>query len=281
MKTGPVLGGLLAAACASDVPAQSPRGPAPGHDHVVNVATAAGSVHALLGVPTDGDASDDALLDEAAFLVSYNPRRRAANWVAWRLEASDMGHLSRHALRFRPDPGLPDGVYRVTSRDYTDSGYDRGHLCPFADRNGDAEVGARTFLLTNTTPQRRELNSGPWEKLETYERVRASAPGATLFIVAGGVFDDHPPTIGHGVSVPRSTFKIVVALEKGQGPGDVTPATPTVAVEMPNERDVLHRDWQDFVTSIDRVERDTGYDFLSAVPVDVQAVLESRAPREL
>ena len=52
--------------------------------------------------------------------------------------------------------------------------------------------------------------------------------------------------------------------------------TATVAVEMPNEPGTGPRPWQDYVTSIDRVEADTGYDFLTAVAANVQAVLEAR-----
>ena len=242
--------------------------------------TAAKSVHAVLGVPKDADDGDDALLDETAFLVSYNPRLRAPNWVEWRLAAEDLGRMRRHDS-FRADDELPRGVYRVTPRDYAHSDYDRGHLCPFADRSGTPEGASRTFVMTNMEPQLHELNAGPWEKLEQYERSRASDPDKVLYIVAGGVFDDDPKTIGHGVAVPRATFKIIVELASGQGPNDVTMATPTLAVEMPNEPGVGRHPWQDFVTSIDRVEADTGYDFLTAVAHDVQVGLEARAPRHL
>ena len=53
----------------------------------------ASSVHVALGVPTDADASDDYLMDERAFVLSYNPKRRVPNWVAW--ELSDAGPRAR------------------------------------------------------------------------------------------------------------------------------------------------------------------------------------------
>jgi endonuclease G len=242
---------------------------------------AATSIHAALGVPRDADDADDALLDETAFLVSYNPRLRAPNWVAWRLTADDLGGVRRHDS-FRADDQLPQGIYRVTPRDYAHTDYDRGHLCPFADRSGTPEGASRTFVMTNMEPQLHELNAGPWEKLEQYERSRASVPDKELYIVAGGVFDEQPPkTIGHGVAVPRAMFKIIVELSSGQGAKDVTTATPTVAVEMPNQPGTGPRPWQDYVTSIDRVEADSGYDFLTAVAETVQAVLEAKTPRHL
>jgi endonuclease G len=279
----------LPGACASaHQPATEPKGrSAPGAYHSAPFDTAPSSgmrvdrrgaeasIHAALGVPRDADDSDDALLDETAFLVSYNPRLRAPNWVAWRLEAADLGRLRRHDS-FRADDQLPQGIYRVTPRDYAHTDYDRGHLCPFADRSGTPEGASRTFVMTNMEPQLHELNAGPWEKLEQYERSQASVSDRELYIVAGGVFDEEPKTIGHGVAVPRAMFKIIVELSSGQGAKDVTTATPTLAVEMPNQPGTGPRPWQDYVTSIDRVEADTGYDFLTAVAENVQAVLEAR-----
>jgi endonuclease G len=258
----------------------APGDAAPSSGMRVDRRAAATNIHVVLGVPHDADDSDDALLDETAFLVSYNPRLRAPNWVAWRLEAADIGSVRRHNS-FRADDQLPQGVYRVTPHDYAHTDYDRGHLCPFADRSGTPEGASRTFVMTNMEPQLHELNAGPWEKLEQYERSRASLPDRELYIVAGGVFEDEPKTIGHGVAVPRAMFKIIVELSSGQGAKDVTTATPTVAVEMPNQPGTGPRPWQDYVTSIDRVEYDTGYDFLSAVAENVQAVLEARTPRHL
>ncbi|HVW24376.1 MAG TPA: DNA/RNA non-specific endonuclease [Polyangiaceae bacterium] len=259
---------------------EAPAEPPPSDGVRVDRRAAAESVHAALGVPRDADDSDDTLLDETAFLVSYNPRLRTPNWVAWRLEAEDLGHVRRHDA-FRADARLPQGFYRVTPRDYAHTDYDRGHLCPFADRSGTPEGASRTFVMTNMEPQLHELNAGPWEKLEQYERSRATDPERELYIVAGGVFDDDPKTIGHGVAVPRASFKIIVELSSGQSANDVTATTPTVAVEMPNEPGVGRRPWQDFVTSIDRIEADTGYDFLTAVAENVQAVIEARTPRSL
>ncbi|HEX3596254.1 MAG TPA: DNA/RNA non-specific endonuclease [Polyangiaceae bacterium] len=241
--------------------------------------TAARSIHVALGLPHDGDDSDDTLLDESAFLVSYNARLHDPNWVAWHLEASDLGHAHRHDS-FRPDDALPDDVYRVSPHDYARTSYDRGHLCPFADRNGTTESARRTFLMTNMEPQLHELNAGPWEKLEQSERAWAIEPEAALFIVAGGVFDENPTRIGHDVAVPRATYKIVVVLRRGQGAKDVTLATRTVAVEMPNEPGVGRRPWREFVTTIDRIEADTGYDFLSSIPEPVQSALEAGTARD-
>jgi len=235
------------------------------------------SVHLALGVPRDADASDDRLLDEHSFVVSYSPVKRVPNWVAWRLDRSYLGHVKRKN-DFRPDPALPAELYHVSESDYLHSGYDRGHMCPSADREDTPADNSLTFLFTNMEPQLHELNAGPWERLEEYERQRAER-GAVLYIVAGGVFSAPFPTIGQGVAVPAANFKIVVVLSDGQKATDVADTTEVIAVLMPNERGVGEHAWSEFLTSVDAVEQATGYDFLDAVPEPVQRVIEARTAR--
>lgn len=74
-----------------------------------------------------------------------------ANWVAWELTKVDFGTSDRQD-DFRPDPYLPAGWYRGKTSDYTGSGFDRGHLCPSADRTFTLEDNSATFLMTNIIP---------------------------------------------------------------------------------------------------------------------------------
>ncbi|MEP7050635.1 MAG: DNA/RNA non-specific endonuclease [Pseudomonadota bacterium] len=235
------------------------------------------NIHLALGIPRDADPSDDRLLDERAYVVSYSPVKRVPNWVAWRLERSNLGHVKRKN-DFRPDPSLPAELFHVSESDYLRSGYDRGHLCPSADREDTAEDNSTTFLFTNMQPQLHELNAGPWERLEAYERRRAEQ-GDVLYIVAGGVFSAPFPTIGRGVAVPAANFKIIVALPAGQTPRDISAATDVVAVLMPNERGVGEHVWTEFLTSVDALEQASGYDFLNAIPEPIQRVIEARTAR--
>jgi endonuclease G len=235
----------------------------------------ANSVHLALGTPTAADPSDDRLLDEHSFVVSYSPLKHVPNWVAWRLDRSYLGHV-RRKNDFRPDPALPSQFYHVTERDYLHSGYDRGHMCPSADREDTPEDNSTTFVFTNMEPQLHELNAGPWEKFEKYERERAARPGAVLYIVAGGIFSSPFPTIGQGVAVPAANYKIVVVLSEGERATDVNAQTEVLSVLMPNQPGVGEHEWTEFLTSVDAIERATGYDFLNAVPEPVQRVIEAR-----
>jgi endonuclease G len=163
----------------------------------------------------------------------------------------------------------------VKESDYLHSGYDRGHMCPSADRQDSPANNAQTFLFTNIEPQLHELNAGPWEQLESYARKRVQA-GALLYVVAGGVFSAPFPTIGNGVAVPAANFKIIVVLSQGQGPSDVNENTQVLAALMPNRRGVGDREWTEYLTSVDAIEQASGYDFLNAIPERVQRVIEAR-----
>lgn len=248
--------------------------PAPPHEFPPASTDFAASVHLALGIPTDADPSDDHLLDERAYVVSYSPIKHVPNWVAWRLDRSNLGHVKRKN-DFRPDPSLPFEFYHVTESDYLHSGFDRGHMCPSADREDTGEDNSLTFLFTNMQPQLHELNAGPWERLEEYERRRAEQ-GDVLYIVAGGVFSAPFPTIGRGVAVPAANFKIIVALRPGQNPADISTSTEVLAVLMPNERGVGEHTWGEFLTSVDALEQASGYDFLNAIPEPTQRVVEAR-----
>jgi endonuclease G len=233
------------------------------------------SVHAAMGIPTDQDPSDDYLMDEKRYVLSYNPRKNVPNWVSWNLNRSHIGEVHRRN-DFRADRSLPQAFYHVTPEDYAHCGYDRGHMCPSKDRSRTPDDNAATFLMVNMQPQLHELNAGPWEKLEERERELAAASGVELYIVAGGVFADSSPTIGHGIAVPRASYKIIVVLGAGGKAADVAPDAQVLAVIMPNEHGVGTKPWSDYLVSVRDVESATGYDFLGNVPRAVQDAIETR-----
>jgi len=230
--------------------------------------------HLALGEPRDRDPSDDVILDHGVFVVSYNPTRLVPNWVAWRLVARDLGDAERTG-RFHSDAMLPAGMPGPSKVDYQGSGYDRGHMCPSGDRTVSAAANDETFVMTNMEPQLHALNAGPWEGLEGFER-QVAREDKQVFLVAGGLFDAAPARLMGGEAVPRATFKVMVILDPGTGAAGVNEGTPSYAVIMPNSIAVAGTRWTDYLVSIDEVERQSGYDFLSLVPSAIQQELEGR-----
>ena len=236
------------------------------------------SVHLALGVPTDGDASDDHVMRKTQYALSYNADENVANWVSWQIDAGWFGDVARHKGKFLTDPELPSGFYRVTHDDYTGSGYDRGHMVRSEERTRSVEDNRSTFLMTNILPQYHDLNAGPWLRLEEHCEELGRKQGKQLFVMAGGVLKGAKKssrTIGKGVAVPDTFFKIVVVLDPREGPGDVTESTPVFAVLMPNKEGIQDEGWEKYRTTVDEIERRTGYDFLPAVDEDVQEQIES------
>src|ERR1043165_3551339 len=109
------------------------------------------SVNLVLGNPTeatdDGSDKDNFLMVKPQFVLSFNNSKGGANWVAWHLQSSDIGNVSRGD--FHADTSLPDGFKRITKQDYNNSGYDRGHLCNSKDRTKNKTNNDATFNMTN------------------------------------------------------------------------------------------------------------------------------------
>ncbi len=251
---------------------------APRHAEAADASTSLGlSPHVRFGVPIDGDASDDYLMDKDAYVVSYHRARGVPNWVAWRLSASDLGAADR-SDSFEADERVPPEFRRIMPNDYARSGYDRGHLCPSAHRTSNGTTNSATFLMSNMLPQRHALNAGPWKGVETYERELVAKNGNEVYVVAGGVFSRTPKTFGPGVAVPVAFFRVTIVVAAGSGPTDISERTPVLAVEMPNDDSAKGRKWHEFRVTVDRVEADTGYDFLSRIPDDVENAIEAKAP---
>lgn len=271
---------IVLAGCAAREPATTTPSPATPRRDSGPVARPplAGSVHVRLGVPHDADPSDEVLLDRREYVLSYSPARNAANWVAWRITQDDLGDWDRQN-DFRADPDLPPGSTKIGPRAFARSGFDRGHLCPSADRTRSAEANSATFLMSNMHPQRPELNRGPWEKLESLERAFARLGGGEVYVVAGGIWDARPERVGE-VAIPSAEFKIAVVLRPGQGPRDVDAQATVIAVSMPNDASVEGRSPAEFATTVDAIEAATGYDFLSDLDDATETVLEARDDRD-
>lgn len=129
--------------------------------------------------------------------------------------------------------------------------------------------------MSNIFPQTPENNRGPWREFESYCRDLVYQQGKTLYII-GGVYGQRKELADGKVTVPSRTWKIVVIFDTDEPTVEaVSTQTETIAIDMPNG-DNLDEQWQTYLTSIDRIELATGYDFLADVPETVQEKLEMR-----
>jgi endonuclease G, mitochondrial len=246
-------------------------------------AGAALSKHTTMGIPAPTSTSDpnNFLSVKSGYVLSYNSSRKVPNWVSWELNTSYLGTSDRQD-DFRPDDTLPASLPQAQLSDYSGSGYDRGHMCPSADRTLTVSANSQTFFLSNMVPQAANNNQGPWAAMENDLRTLVRS-GKELFIISGGTFSASSNTVGSGVVVPDKTFKVVVVLDAaGQGTSSVTNSTRVIGVMMPNENNQISRtaDWRTFRVSVDSIEAATGDNFLSDVDPAVQAVIEARVDNQ-
>ena len=235
------------------------------------------SVHTKLGLPSAASTGNfnDYLSVKSQYVLAYDSSRKIPHWVSWELNSSYIGSQAR-LDNFRPDDTLPTSMPQASLADFSGSGYDRGHMCPSGDRTLNATSNGMTFYLSNMVPQAANNNQGPWEKLETYSRTLASQ-GKELFVISGGVGSDG--TIGAGVVVPESTWKVIAVLDSvGQGPANVTTATRVISIVIPNNNSDVAKadDWKPYRVSARSIEALTGLNFLSDVAVATQNVIETR-----
>lgn len=231
-----------------------------------------------LGNPA-GTAADPAdprrfLLRRAQYALEYNDTTRTANWVSWSLGLADLGASGRGD--FAADPGLPANLTRVQPEDYSGSGFDRGHLCPSGDRTVTVADNQATFYMTNILPQTPDHNQGVWASFETYCRSLAGL-GNEILVTTGpaGFGADRLPG---GIAVPAHVWKIAVVVPPGPGSAfsRITATTRVIAIKVPNIPGIRTNPWQQYLTSVARLQSDTGFTFFSELPPETAAALRAR-----
>ena len=272
----------------TSIPSPSPL-PKPSPQPVPNGSTTATRDDNLtLGNPsnavTNTSYSDNYLMVKNAYTLSYNKNKGIANWVSWHLSTAWKGETDRQN-DFRTDPSLPQNWYEVTPRDYASTGFDRGHLCPSSDRDGSLEDNQETFFMTNMTPQAPSNNRGIWKMLEEYERT-LTLQGNEVYIIAGTIGEGgtgtngFAKTIGKNITVPASLWKIIVVLPIGQNDVlRINENTRVIAVNIPNDNGVGGDSWKKYIVSVNELQQLTGYDFLSNISPDIQAIIEARVDK--
>ncbi len=239
----------------------------------------------LLGNPSSAtrapERENNYLIVRPQYALSYSRERAIPNWVSWHVSRDWLGTAERQN-NFRSDTSLPEGWFRATASSYTDSGFDRGHNTPSADRTKSVADNAATFLMTNIIPQAPTNNQETWANLEEYTRTLVKE-GMEVYVIMGsyGVGGSGAKgsarTIDKGrVTVPARIWKVLVVLPDGSNDLQrITRDTRVIAIDTPNNNKV-RADWGSYRTTVDAIEKATGYDLLSALPKRLQEQLESQ-----
>ncbi|HEY4217914.1 MAG TPA: DNA/RNA non-specific endonuclease [Gemmatimonadaceae bacterium] len=234
---------------------------------------------------TSGNAND-LLIVRPQYTLSYNESHGTPNWVSYELDARQMVPGQDRCNCFTADPLLPADKQIFTS-DYTNGGFDRGHMTRSADRTAGNVDNADTFILTNVVPQQADLNQGVWAQFEDALADSAEA-GRAVYIITGPLYSrSHGLTFlkdSGKVAIPDSTWKVAfIGPMNGTTPFDHTSihslndvkGMTVLAVNMPNVAGVRNDPWSKYLTTVDKIEAATGFDFLSILPANIQSVIES------
>ncbi len=203
-----------------------------------------------------------AIYTRAAYTFSYSEAHEQSEWVAYYLEGSDLGTANYERPFFNEDPLVE--TESADWRNYKNSGYDKGHLCPAGDRKSSYSSYKETFFTSNISPQKHDFNSGVWNRLEEKSRYWAEKYDG-IYIITGGVLTDGLKTIGkEDVSVPNYFYKILFSKD----------GLRMIAFLVPHEDSNLPL--YEFVTSVDEVEKITGIDFFPKLEDVFEEKLEAK-----
>ena len=208
-------------------------------------------------------------LQRYAYKVWFSETMRIPLAVSWYLTGNHVsGNYKRKGVAFHPDEEVKGSP--VTTFDYMQSGYSRGHMCPSGDNKWSQRAQEESFLMTNICPQNSNLNGGDWNDLEMLCRTWAKRYDR-VYIVCGPVLrGDTHKTIGRQrnrrITVPEAFYKVVLRTGKN-----------AAAIGFVYENNGSSQPMKEAVRTVDEIEQLTGLDFFSALPDDVERRIEAKA----
>jgi len=234
---------------------------------------------AYAGIPVSSNALT--VLTNDAYLVGYSETDKCPLWVCYVLNATTgqpYEELVRAAyyevlLESRPKTSFKTDkrtTAQVKTGDYTNTGYDRGHMAPSygIGLSHGTNAQLQTFLMSNVIPQTPDMNRGIWKRLEQKAANDWAQERDKIWVITGPVF------IGtnriNGVRIPAGSFKILVdETYSYRRYGDVE-VQAFLMPQYPLEDATLGL----YLTTVDEIERQTGLDFFTELPDENEEELE-------
>jgi endonuclease G len=235
----------------------------------LTIAQVSAEDHCLKGCPT-GTPAANTLVERTIYALSNNPLTKFADWVAYKVTASNLSGPSR-GRNWATAPDL-NSADTLSPPEYDHSnvtlGVDRGHQAPLAAFKGHADW-RMTNYLSNITPQSSKLNQGPWKNLEAAVRKLAQT-GVDVWVMTGPLYEwpmAKLPGTDKRHQVPSSYWK-VVAVEEG---------TAMKVAGFYFYQDTPRRaNYCDHMKTVDFIEAKSGLNFFTGF--SGEAALESSQP---
>lgn len=206
------------------------------------------------------------VLDNPGFAVGYSEWHAGPAWVGYRVrrirEHGGAGRLDYFSVDRRT-------LRRISTDDYRNSGFDRGHLAPnyaMAKLHGKPAQQA-SFELSNISPQVPRLNQLLWQRLEEAEVDLLAPAQGELWVLTGPIYGAKPQRFGPAISIPKAFFRVWVRLQGDQ--------PQVLALRIP-QTICGFEDPARFVVSIDALEAEIGWDLMPELDDALEARLEAQ-----
>lgn len=179
------------------------------------------SLFTIHGVPKNEDEDNPVtILINHGYAAGFSKKYNQPLWVAYQVSKAKRDVDYERFPLFVDDLRLPE-ANQIGSETFGNN-YDRGHLAPNAaiNRQFGKISQMESFLMSNISPQKADLNQGVWQKLEA--KILNDYPGSTLgnykmnhvWVVVGPILSENPDFIdrpnGTRIAIPSAFFCILV-----------------------------------------------------------------------
>lgn len=220
--------------------------------------------------------------DRVNFCTEWDCDKKSQRWSCYQLHRGFSGSYSRTGS-FTADPALSEGDYWA---EYTYfQGFDRGHICPSADRTFSKEANDQTFYMSNMQPQyhafngfdrNNNKNKGLWLRMEQQLQTWAGnlGPKDTIFVCKGGTIDNEKNIIKRidgKLIVPKYFFTAVLRKYYINGKHEYI----ALGYWCDQTNDYRTNETiKQHCMSIEKLEQLTGIDFFCNLPDNIEAKVE-------
>lgn len=221
-------------------------------------------------IPVTTEGRKRQILQRTGYTLSYDTQYKTPQWVAWELTKAETRGEAERCKEFYPDPDVIGT--QVVTYDYSNTGYDRGHMAPAGDMKWNKKAMQESFYMSNICPQNHNLNTEDWNDLEMKTREWARRYGK-VYVVCGPIYQGQPKKyIGeHRIAVPDAFFKVILINENNK----------QCALGFLFDNESGERPLKEYRVSVDSIEKMTGLDFFSALPDNLENRLEKDISEKL
>jgi len=149
------------------------------------------------------------IIDNEFIVMCYDYKLKAVKAVSYTLIGDLMNEQNiQERPSFYVEKKL-DSKYRISTTDYTNSGYDKGHMAPDAAFDWSQESLEAVYTLANIIPQAPQVNRIAWAKVERYARDKAEELGE-LNVVNVPKYGQRSSRMGkHEMAISKGYYKIL------------------------------------------------------------------------